>query len=58
MGRVLPCTYTQGYAVGQGGQKNVPDPLVLESQVVVSCLMRVLKTELKTSRRASGILNV
>ena len=40
-----------------GGQKRVSDPLELELQVVVSRLMWVLVTELRSSTRAARALN-
>jgi hypothetical protein len=46
------------YAVARGGQKRVLDPLQLELQPVVSCLMWVLRTELRSFARATHGLNL
>ena len=40
------------------GQKRISDPLELELQVVMSCLIWVQGTEIKPSGRASSILDL
>lgn len=40
-----------------GGQKSKSNPLELETQVVVSCLMLMLRTELRSLARAASNLS-
>ena len=53
---VLVLAYAM-YVCVSGGQKSVLDPLELEFQVVMSCPMWMLGTELGFSGRAPATLN-
>ena len=51
------CGYVHMSVGDRGGQKRAPYPLELKLQVVVSCLMWVLRIELQSSAKAVNTLN-